>query len=302
MAVAAQAPPEQRRKTWWKSDKAVIAYVFILPYVVLFLVFRIAPTFFAIFLSFTDWKISGAFEIIGLDNFTRLFQDPVFWNALRVTAVYTVIAIPLTVGISLAMAALCDRSLRGMSIYRSIFFLPVVTSAVMSGIVWVWIFGQEGPLNWLLGLMGLGPFGWLQSDTLVLPSLALVSAWQNFGYDMLILLAGMLAIPKDYYEAASLDGANAWQRFRHVTVPLLKPALFFVIVLEIIKSFQVFDTIFVMTGGGPVRSSYSLTYMIYDQGFAYFDFGYASAAGVVLLVITLITSLVQRRMMGRNKA
>ena len=141
---------------------------------------------------------------------------------------------------------------------------------------------------------------WLQSSFWVLPSLALVSAWMNFGYNMLILLAGMLAIPADYYEAASLDGANAWQRFRNVTLPLLKPALFFVLVLETVKSFQVFDTIYVMTSGGPVRASYTLTYMIYDQGFGYFDFGYASAAGVVLLVITLIFSLIQRRLVGRT--
>ncbi|WP_222851606.1 carbohydrate ABC transporter permease [Phytoactinopolyspora mesophila] len=288
---AARGPGKRR---WLKSDKAVIAYVFILPYVVLFLAFKIIPAIFGVGLSFTNWRPTGGADFVGMDNFSRLFSDPIFWGALRVTLVYAVIAIPMSITVSLFMAVLCDRTLRGMGIYRSIFFLPVVTSSVISGIIWVWIFGQQGPLNWLIGLVGAGPLGWLQSDLLVLPSLAMVSAWSNFGYNMLILLAGMLAIPKDYYEASSLDGANWFQRFRHVTIPLLKPALFFVLILEIIKSFQVFDTIYVMTGGGPVRSSYTLTYMIYDQGFGYFDFGYASAAGVVLLVITLTVSLVQR--------
>ncbi|WP_084469659.1 carbohydrate ABC transporter permease [Jiangella gansuensis] len=299
--TAREANPGQRpRRSIWRSNGAIAAYVFILPYLVFFLVFRIAPALYAGALSFGDYGLTGTFELIGLDNYQRLFDDPLFWNALRVTAVYTVIAIPVTIAISLAMAQLCNRMLRGMSVYRAIFFLPVVTSPVLSGIVWIWIFSPDGPLNWVLGLVNVPTVNWLQSGFWVLPSLALVSAWMNFGYDMLILLAGMLAIPQEYYEAAHVDGATAWQRFRHVTLPLLKPAMFFVLVLETVRSFQVFDTIYVMTGGGPVRSSYSLTFMIYDQGFGYFDFGYASAAGMVLLVITLIVSLIQRRVMRRR--
>ncbi|WP_207782141.1 carbohydrate ABC transporter permease [Phytoactinopolyspora limicola] len=304
MAIAARnraGAPAPVRRRWWRSDKAVIAYVFILPYVILFLTFKIAPAIFGVGLSFTNWRPVGGADFIGFDNFTRLFSDPIFWGALRVTLVYAIIAIPMSITVSLFMALLCDRTLRGMGIYRSIFFLPVVTSSVIAGIIWVWIFGQQGPLNWLTGLVGVGPLGWLQSEILVLPALSMVSAWSNFGYNMLILLAGMLAIPRDYYEAAELDGANWFKRFRHVTIPLLKPALFFVLILEIIKSFQVFDTIYVMTGGGPFRSSYTLTYMIYDQGFGYFDFGYASAVGVVLLVITLAVSLVQRWLFDKEK-
>lgn len=300
--VKVDRPGRGERGSVLRSNGALIAYVFILPYVVFFLVFRIMPAIYAGVLSFAKYGLSGSVEIIGLDNYTRLFADPLFWNSLRVTVVYTVIAIPLTMAIALAMAALCNRTLRGMSFYRTIFFLPVVTSPVMSGIIWVWIFSTDGPLTWMLETLHLPAPNWLQSEVFVLPALAIVSAWSNFGYDMLILLAGMLAIPREYYEAAEIDGSSAWQRFRHITLPLLKPALFFVLVLEIIRSFQVFDTIFVMTGGGPVRASYSLTFMIYDQGFGYFDFGYASAAGMVLLVITLVVSLVQRRILGRTES
>ncbi|MPV36455.1 ABC transporter permease subunit [Georgenia subflava] len=284
----------------FRSKGAVAAYIFILPYVVFFLAFRILPAIYAGVLSFAEYGLSGSVEFIGLDNYARLLSDDLFWNSLRVTGIYTVIAIPLTVAISLGIAALCNRTLRGMSFYRTIFFLPVVTSPVMSGIIWVWIFSQNGPLTWLFNTLHVPSPDWLQSEIFVLPALAIVSAWSNFGYDMLILLAGMLAIPTEYYEAAELDGTNGWQRFRHVTLPLLKPALFFVVVLEIIRSFQVFDTIFVMTGGGPVRASYSLTFLIYDQGFGYFEFGYASAAGMVLLAITLVVSLLQRRLLGRS--
>jgi multiple sugar transport system permease protein len=292
----------QRKASMWRSRGALIAYIFILPYVAFFLVFRIIPALYAVVLSMGQYSLSGQLSIVGLDNYQRLFADSIFWNALRVTGVYTVIAIPVTIAIAMAMAQLCNRMLRGMSVYRSIFFLPVVTSPVLSGIVWIWIFSPSGPLNWVLDSVHLPTTSWIQSSFWVLPALAVVSAWMNFGYDMLILLAGMLAIPNEYYEAAHVDGASAWQRFRNVTLPLLKPALFFVLVLETVKSFQVFDTIYVMTGGGPARSSYSLTYMIYDQGFGYFDFGYASAVGVVLLVITLIISLVQRRLVGRTQS
>lgn len=291
--------PPRRKKSLLKSRGALVAYAFILPYVVFFLIFRIIPALYGIVLSFGKYGLAGTFDFIGLDNYERLFNDSLFWKSLSVTATYAVIAIPLTVAISLGMAQLCNRVLRGMSFYRSIYFLPVVTSAVLSGIIFIWIFSHEGPLNSLLDLLGINVgSSWLQSNLLVLPALALVSAWMNFGYNMLILLAGMLAIPQEYYEAAQMDGATAWRRFTSITLPLLKPSLFFVLVLETIKSFQAFDTIYVMTGGGPVRESYTLTYMIFDQGFGYFDFGYASAAGVVLLVVTLVFSLIQRRLVG----
>jgi multiple sugar transport system permease protein len=273
-----------------------VALLFIAPYLVLFLVFRIMPTLAGLGLSFAKYSISGQVQWEGLANFHRLFHDSLFWNALRVTAVYTVIAVPLTTVVSLAMAQLCARSIRGIHVYRALYFLPVVTSLVTTGVIWQWIYSQQGPLNWFFGLVGAGPVPWLSSGTAVLPSLSLLTVWTRFGYDMLILLAGLLAIPQEYHEAAMVDGASAWARFWRITLPQLKPALFFVVVLETIQSFQVFDVIYVMTGGGPVRSSYSLVFFVYDQGFHFFDFGYASAAGVVLFAITLIVSLLQRRL------
>ncbi|GAA4206206.1 carbohydrate ABC transporter permease [Actinocatenispora rupis] len=273
-----------------------IALLFVAPYLLLFVVFRILPTIAGMLLSLAKYQITGIVEWRGLDNFQRLFSDSLFWNALRVTAVYTVIAVPLTLLVALVMAQLCARSIRGIRIYRGLYFLPVITSLVTTGVIWQWLYAEHGPLNALFGLIGVGPVPWLSSGAMVLPSLSLLSVWTRFGYDMLILLAGLLAIPKEYTEAAMIDGASAWQRFWRITVPQLKPALFFVVILELVQSFQVFDVIYVMTGGGPVRSSYSLVFFVYDQGFHYFDFGYASAAGVVLFAITLVVSLVQRRL------
>ncbi|WP_193105855.1 carbohydrate ABC transporter permease [Brachybacterium sp. FME24] len=295
-------PAKNRIRETLLSRGAMFAYIFILPYVVFFTIFRIVPALYGIVLSFGEYSLAGQLRLSGLENYVRLFQDDVFWNSLRVTAIYAVLAIPLSIVVSLLMAQLCNRTLRGMSIYRSLFFLPVVTSPVLSGIIFVWIFSGAGPISAGLEVFGIELGSWLQSRLLVLPALALVAAWSSFGYNMLILLAGMLAIPSDYYEAAGLDGANAWERFRYVTLPLLKPSLFFVLVLETVKSFQAFDIIYVMTGGGPAHDSYTLTYMIYDQGFGYSEFGYASAVGVVLLVITLILSLIQRRLIGGRES
>jgi multiple sugar transport system permease protein len=294
-AVGADVPARTTRWARFRREKTGAALVFITPYVVLFAVFRIGPAIAGLLLSFGNYRINGTVQWEGLANFRQLFGDPLFWTSLRVTLVYTAIAVPLTVGVSLVMAQLCARSIRGIKIYRALYFLPVVTSMVTTAVIWEWIYSYSGPANWLFEALGIGPVPWLSSTTMVLPSLALLSVWTRFGFDMLILLAGLLAIPGVYNEAAMIDGASWWARFRWVTVPQLRPALFFVVVLEIIQSFQIFDVIYVMTGGGPVNGSYSLVFLIYQEGFQYFDFGYASAAGVVLFVITLVVSLCQRR-------
>lgn len=290
--AAVRGPGTSRRAT--RRRAALLAMLFVLPYVVLFLVFRIVPAIGGILLSFFDYGLTGTLSFRGLEHFSRLLEDPLFWNALRVTIVYSLIAVPLVVVVSLAMAQMSTRSVRGIKVYRAAFFLPVITSLVTTAVIWQWLYSDSGPLNWILSQVGIAPLPWLSSGIAVLPSLALVAVWSRFGYDMLILLAGMLAIPGDYYEAASLDGANAWQQFINITIPGLRRPLFFVVIIEIVHSFQVFDLIYVMTGGGPVISSYSLVYMIYDQGFGYSNFGYASAAGVVLFLLTVIVSAVQR--------
>lgn len=293
-APGRQNRPGRSRRPWHRRKASVIAMLFVLPYLLLFLGFRILPAIGGIGLSVADYSLTGEISYVGGENFSRLFDDDLFWNALRVTIVYSLIAVPMVVVVSLLMANLASRSVRGIKVYRAAFFLPVITSLVTTAVIWQWIYSSGGPLNWLLGLFGIGPVPWLSSSLAVLPSLAVVAVWSRFGYDMLILMAGMLDIPQDYYEAAGLDGAGAWQKFWHITLPGLRRPLFFVVILEIVASFQVFDLIYVMTGGGPVIASYSLVYMIYDQGFGYFNFGYASAAGVVLMVITLIVSAVQR--------
>jgi multiple sugar transport system permease protein len=292
------ASPARRRGS---LRRPWVGLLFVAPMLALFLLFRFVPVVGAVLLSLTDYRLSGRWSFVAFDNYTRLLSDSLFHQALAVTLTYTVIFVPMTVLLSLGTAVLLHQVVWRRGFFRGVFFLPYVTSIVLAAVIWKWIYdAQDGLINAFLGLLSIGPVDFLGKTELVLPSIAVTSAWKGFGYSMLILLAGLQAVPRSYLEAAMIDGASTWQRFRYITLPQLRPVLFFVLVIETIGAFQVFDAMYVMTGGGPVRSSYSLVYFLYDSGFKYFDFGYASAIGLVLFAIVLIVSLVQRRLVGRD--
>ncbi|MFI1395007.1 carbohydrate ABC transporter permease [Streptomyces sp. NPDC020681] len=303
-AAGPLGPAPVRRSAYSRTVRrreARIGLLFVGPMLLLFIVFRFGPTLGAAFLSLTDYRLNGEWQFIGGDNYSRLMDDDLFWSSLGVTALYTAFFVPMTVLLSLGTALLLHRTVWMRGFFRGVFFLPYVTSIVLAAVIWKWIYEvQDGLLNATLGVISLGPVDFLGNEDLVLPSIAVTSAWKGFGYSMLILLAGLQSIPKHVIEAATIDGANGWQRFRWVTLPLLRPVLFFVLVIEAIGSFQVFDAMYVMTAGGPVRSSYSLVYLLYDTGFKFFDFGYASAIGLVLFLVVLVFSLIQRRLIGRE--
>lgn len=293
-----QAPP---RSLWRKTESLRVGYAFILPVLVLFLVFRIWPAINGMLLSFQNYRLNRSSTWVGFENFRDVWQDDLFWHSLRVTFTYALIAVPLTTIAALSLALLINRAIKGISFFRALYFLPYVTSLVMVAVIWQWVYrGEGGLLNTMLTTLGLASVPWLESDRMVLPSLAIMAAWKGVGYSMMILLAGLKAIPPHLTEASEVDGATGAQTFWKITLPLLKPVLFFVVVIETIGSFQVFDAIYVMTGGGPVRASYSLVYMIYDEGFQFQQFGYASAIGVVLFLITFGVMMIQRLMFGRN--
>ncbi|NUP65590.1 MAG: sugar ABC transporter permease [Nonomuraea sp.] len=278
----------------------VTGLLFVLPMLVLFLIFRIFPSLGAAGMSLTNWNIGGDWEFVGAANYARLLDDVNFWLSLRVTLVYVAVYVPLTLLVALGTALLLNQVVFLRGLFRGMLFLPYVTSFVLAGIIWRWIYEFDGLINGLLAKADLGPVAFLEQSGVVLPALAVVSVWKGFGYSMLILLAGLKAIPSSYMEAARVDGASAWQRFRRITLPLLKPTVFFVVVIETISAFQTFDTVYVMTGGGPARATYTLIYGIYDYGFRSFDFGYAATLGMVLFAIVLIVSLVQRRFLDRG--
>lgn len=298
-----QAPPKKRNnlKRVGKVEARIGLY-FALPMFLLFIIFRFGPAIAGVLLSFFDYDITkSSIEFEGLANFQRMLGDARFWEAMRVTITYAILAVPLVLFVSLVMALSIRRRFRGVAFFRSVFFLPVVTSLVLAGTVFVWVFSSEGPVSVISQWFGGEGGSWLNDKALVIPALVLVGVWSRFGYGMLILLAALQEVPRELEEAAMMDGAGAWRRFWTVVFPQIKPSLFFLAIIETTGSFQVFDLIYTMTQGGPARGSYTLVYMIYDQGFKYYDFGYASALGVALFVVTLIIAFVQHKVLGEKK-
>ncbi|WP_182104138.1 carbohydrate ABC transporter permease [Niallia taxi] len=274
-------------------------YAFLAPQLIGLILFSLIPVLFTLTLSFMKWDGFGAKEFIGLANYIDQFQDPDFWKALGNTAYYTILVIPASIALSLSVAVALNK-IKGKNFYRLFYFMPVVTSSVSIGIIWMWILnGDFGILNQVLANFGIqGPM-WLTDTNWVMPSIAILSIWWGLGHNMVIFLAGLQGISKSYYEAAEIDGATKWQKLRHITLPLLSPTTFFIAIMAVISSFQVFDQAYVMTSGGPAKSSYTFVYHIYEAAFVDFKMGISSAAAMVLFVIILVFTLIQFKMSKR---
>jgi ABC-type sugar transport system permease subunit len=271
-------------------------YVFIAPNIVLFTLFSFLPLIYAAYISLHDWSLIGDPEWLGWHNYVRLSRDPLFWRALRNTLVYALATVPTSMAIGLALAVALNRRLPGRSLIRSIYFLPLVVSAVATGTVAAWMFNENyGVINALLERIGLGRIAWLSTPQWALPSLAMATLWVRVGFNMVVYLAALQSIPSIYYEAARIDGASAAAQFRHITLPLLGPATFLLLILNVIHSFQVFDLIYVMTGGGPGFSTTMVVQYIFKSAFVTSEMGYASAMGVALYAIILVFTIVQWR-------
>ena len=275
---------------------------FITPAMTLIGVFFAIPVISALLLSFTDFDIYsiGDFKstrFVGLKNYTDLMEMPLFWQALKNTLYFVVVGGPLSAAASLAAALLVHSKLtRLRPFFRSAFFAPWVTTLVAVALVWRYIYHpQYGLLNAALGVVGLGPVDWLGDPDWAMPSIILLSVWKNFGYNMLVFLAGLSSIPEELYEAAELDGAGAWKRLRHITLPMLGPTFVFVGVVTMIASFQIFSEPYVMTQGGPLKSTTTLVLLMYEQGFRWWRLGLAAAIAVVLFLLTLGGTLLQLR-------
>ncbi|AHM63992.1 carbohydrate ABC transporter permease [Paenibacillus polymyxa] len=282
-----------------KKHQALWGYLFIGPQFLGLLCFSLLPLLYAFYLSFVNWDGFGVPLFVGLDNFKGQLSDPDFWKALINTVYYMVLVIPVGIVLALLVAIVLNK-VKGREIYRLFFFMPVVTSSVSVGVIWMWILnGEFGILNHLLRAIGIAGPMWLTDTHWVIPSIALLSIWLGLGYNMVIFLAGLQGISKSYYEAAEIDGASKFQQLRYITLPLLSPTTFFVTIMMVISSFQVFDQAFVMTNGGPAKASYTLVYHIYDQAFIDFTMGESAAAAMILFVIILIFTLLQFKMQKR---
>jgi ABC-type sugar transport system permease subunit len=257
------------------------------------------PMLASIVLSFTQYDVISAPRFIGLANFKDLFTDPVFMTSLKNTAVYAFFTVPVSMAIALVLAVMLNQGIRGQMLYRTAIFIPQVTATVAIALVWLWIYNPRGGLaNQLLGFFGIGQVSWLTDTSWSLPSIIAVGVWQGIGLKMLIYLAALQGLPKDVFEAASIDGATAVQKFVQITVPMLKPATFFVLVTSIIGAFQAFDQVYILTQGGPAHSTTLITYEIYKSAFQQFRMGLACAQSLVLFVFLIVLTLINRRLMG----
>lgn len=275
----------------------LIAYSFILPNFLGFLCLTMLPVVFSFILSFAQWDSSHPIKFIGFQNFQKMMSDATFIISLKNTAYYAVGTVPLTLACSLGLALLLNSKIVGRVVFRSIFFFPYVASLVAITVVWNMLFHPDmGPVNSILHSLGVAnPPRWSASVQWAMPTVIGLSIWKSMGYYMVVYLAALQGVPKELYEAALIDGATPWQRFRKVTLPMLTPTTFFVVMMLTIASFKVFDTIYIMTQGGPGRATNVLVYHIYNKAFISFEFGYASAISVVLFAIVLIITLIQFR-------
>ena len=280
--------------------QAFEGWLFIAPVVVGIAVFQMVPVMVSVYASFTDWSGMSDPEFIGLDNYRAMPSDPLFFTTVLNTLYYSVAFIPLSIVAGLVLALLCHGKLRGMQFFRTAFFVPYVVNVVAVSLVWFWLFSPtQGPINGLLAMVGIDGPAWLTSSTWAMPAVIIVSVWQGVGYPMIILLGGLNGIPTTLTEAATVDGASWFRRLRSVTLPLLTPQLFFLLITQTIASFQVFGLVFVMTNGGPANTTTVFIYYLYQNAFAYSRLGYASALAMVLFVTVLLVTLVQWQLQKR---
>jgi multiple sugar transport system permease protein len=289
--AVAPARSQARGLQRMRAREAIHGYIFMLPAILGLLIFLLGPIVVSLYLSFTRYDLLTPPQWIGLGNYQTLFKDPLFWQSLRVSALYSVISVPLGLAFSLLAAVLLDQKMRGIAIFRSIYYLPTVISGVGVAMLWRWMFNsQYGVINVLLGKLGIDGPSWITDERWALPALIFASLW-GIGGTMLIFLAGLQGIPTELYEAAEIDGAGRFRQFLAITVPMLSHVTFFNLVLGIIGALQNFTDAFVMTGGGPNNATLFLTLYLYRNAFLYLNMGFASAVAWVLFLIVLMLTL-----------
>lgn len=276
----------------------ITGYLFIAPNLIGFIILTLLPVLFSLGVSFTEWNLfTGAegIKFVGLENYTGAFKDVWFIDSLKNNLLYTIVTIPVGLILSLFIAIILNDKVYGRNAIRAMFFMPYISNIVAISAVWLMLYNPSyGPINQFLMSIGIdNPPQWLASTKWALPAIMIMSIWSGLGYNAVIYLAGLQGIPRDLYEAADIDGANGWHKLRHITIPMLSPTIFFLLITGIINSFQVFGQINIMTQGGPVRATTVIAYYIYLSGFRYFKMGYASAMAWLLFIGIFIVTLIQ---------
>ncbi|AFH48899.1 ABC-type sugar transport system permease subunit [Ignavibacterium album JCM 16511] len=291
-----------------KSNSLKIVFFFLTPAIGAIFIFFFIPVIAAFIISFTDFDIYTLGDIstlrfIGLDNYSKLLKDELFWTALKNTFYFVLVAGPLSIAVSLSVALLLNSKLtKFKSLFRLAYFLPVVTTLVAVAIVWRFIYHPNfGILNFFLGLLGINPIDWLGDPFWAMPSIIILAVWKNFGYNMIIFIAGLQNIPEELYEAADIEGANAFRKFIHITLPMLAPTTLFVSIITMIGYFQLFAEPYVMTQGGPLNKTLSIVQYMYQEGFRWWNMGYSASIAFILFVIIFIGTIIQFRIQKSQK-
>lgn len=285
-----------------RRNEALWGLAFITPSMLGVLAFTLFPVFMGLWVSLTDWKILGTADFIGMDNYRTLLSDPLMPKVIRNTLHYTALNIPLGICASLLFAVALNQKIRGLAFFRTAYYLPVISATVAVGQIWRWLLADSGLVNVVLAQLHLPRIGWLSDPAYALTSLTLVSVWRGLGFNMIIFLAALQDVPEDLRESARIDGANAWQLFWHITLPLITPAIFFAVLMGVIGSFQSFDLVYAMTDqhlGGPADSTKVMGFYIWQQAFMFMKMGYAAALSYVVFAAILVATLLQWRLRGR---
>ncbi len=302
MATATTTATLVRPRPWWYAFRRGrwFGYIYGGPVIIAFLIFNLYPMVLGLYLSFTKWDILSPPTFIGLGNWADLLKDDLLWRAIAQTLYYAVASVTGATALSIALAVALNQRLKTIGFYRTFFFLPAVTSLVAIAMVWRWIYNTEfGVLNAFLGSLGINPVNWLGDPVLAMPAVILMSIWRSAGFNTVLFLAGLQGVPQEYYEAAEIDGASRWDRFVHITLPLISPTTFFVVVNGLIGSWQVFDQVYILTRGGPLLSTVTVVYLIYSNGFEWYKTGYASAMAYGLFLIIIALTAIQFRLQKR---
>lgn len=273
----------------------ILPYLMVSPYLIHLTLFILFPVVFSIVLTFHKWNIISSMEFVGFDNFIRLFQDRLFWKAIINTIVFLLVHIPLQIIVALALAYLLNRKIFMRGFFRAAFFLPVVISGVVVTMLWQQLYAYDsGLLNKILINIGAGKVGWLSNQNLAMTSIAFMATWKNVGLYVILFLIGLQTVPAMYYEAADVEGASSWQKFRYITLPSINPTIFMVTILSTIGGFSLFIEPYIMTGGGPLNSTLSAMLYIYKQAFEYYHMGYSATLGVFFAMIIMLVVVIQK--------
>jgi multiple sugar transport system permease protein len=281
--------------------KKLLPYLLVSPYLLFVIVFVLFPVLFCFFLTFNKWNIIAPMHFIGTDNYTRLFHDRLFWKAIGNTLKFLLLHIPLQLVVSIFLAELLNRKLRAIAFFRSSFFLPVIVSGVVVTILWQQLLGYDaGLINRFLTAIGLQKIGWLMNPDIAIYSIAVMATWKNVGLYVILFLVGLQTVPTQYYEAAKLEGATRWQQFYHITLPMINPTIFMVVILSTIGGFSLFIEPYIMTGGGPMNQTLSAVLYIYKQAFQYYNMGYSATLGFFYAILIMTVVVLQKKFIEKE--